>query len=803
MTLQTTTSRIAHAANGATTWFAFPFKIWAATDLKVSLRDNATFVDAPQTLNSDYTLDVGAYPGTGSVVFITPPPATKTVVIEREVSETQDLDLVASGAFAADNVETQLDKIVAQVQQLRRQITDLPAGKGALVYNVMDFGAKCDGITEDHLAIQAAIDAAATTGGTVQFPAGTSLIGATLTLRARVLLRGVSRDATVIKAKAALNADLIKTANHASLTGQNKSAIADGVPYGFGLEAMRLDGNAANQSSGNGLVIYGKRYTLRDVVIANVKGVGWMSEGYFSANVSASYPDEPESLCVNVDVQNCGSHGIQYRGPSDAVWLAVFSHQNAGWGARFESDGATYQCASDVRFMHVYANTAGGVYVSANTRMRFGHLATESNYGQGLVDQSFGTTYDAIESYVNCRTTGTHQIELSGAAISVTKLWNSDGATGKSGVLSTGGSNRIASAVLIGDASPGTGLTIAGPQCDIRATISGYSATGGKGAQFGNAGVALSGSHFDILIYDCKTAYTNAVAGARNTGRLAAQALTGQTLTATDFSALENIDIETLDATASVTQRLVPSGLPSVPSLSFVVDRDTGLYRGGSDILAVAAAGIEVGRFIGVGGLGFISVGSPNLFSSPGGQLPLLQVNRNSAVAGLFLGNWSSTAASAAQTVLAKSKSGSVNTFGVVSNNDVVGEHWFVADDGDQFIPTALIRAEIDGTPSNNDMPGRLIFATTADGAQATSERMRITQAGVVELSTGELRVGGDQGGAAGKTTFTNGSDLTTNSSGVGTVKFKGATNRDSAGFVKCYVGNTAYYIPVFATING
>ncbi|MFM9865666.1 MAG: glycosyl hydrolase family 28-related protein, partial [Micropepsaceae bacterium] len=681
---------------------------------------------------------------------------------------------------------------------------DLPVTENAHVYNVKDFGAKCDGITEDHTAIQAAIDAAATTGGTVQFPAGTTLIGATLTLRARVTLKGISRDATVIKAKNALNADMIRSANYAALTGQNKSAIADGVPYGFGLESLRLDGNAANQTAGNGFVVYGKRYSLRDVCITNVKGIGWMSEGYFTNAVSATYPEEPESLYTNVDVQNCGSHGIQYRGPSDAVWLAVFSHQNAGWGVRFESDGATYQCASDARLLHIYANTAGGVFVSANTRMRFGHVATESNYGQGLLDQSFATTYDCIESYINCRTTGTHQIELSGSAINVTKIYNTDGATNKSGVLSTGGSNRIAAGVLLGAGSSGTGLTIAGPQCDMRLSVLGYSGTGGLGVQFGSGGVALSGSTFDLLIYDCKTAYTNVVAGPRNAGRVAAQALAGQTLVGTDFSSVENIDVQTIDTTVgAVAQRLAPSGALTAPGLSFTVDRDTGLFRPGADIAALGAGGLEVARFISSGLHGFVSVGSPNLFGSPGGQFPLVQINRNSAVAGIFMGNWSSTSASAPQTVLAKSKSGTVNTFGAVANNDVVGEHWFVADDGDQFIPAALIRAEVDGTPGNNDMPGRLIFATTADGAQAATERLRISQAGVVELASGELRIGGDQGGAAGKTTLTNTSDLTTNSTGVGAIKFKGASNRDSAGFIKAYIGNTAYYIPLFATIAG
>jgi hypothetical protein len=36
----------------------------------------------------------------------------------------------------------------------------------------------------------------------------------------------------------------------------------------------------------------------------------------------------------------------------------------------------------------------------------------------------------------------------------------------------------------------------------------------------------------------------------------------------------------------------------------------------------------------------------------------------------------------------------------------------------------------VDGTPGANDMPGRLVFSTTADGASSPTERMRITSGG-------------------------------------------------------------------------
>lgn len=51
--------------------------------------------------------------------------------------------------------------------------------------------------------------------------------------------------------------------------------------------------------------------------------------------------------------------------------------------------------------------------------------------------------------------------------------------------------------------------------------------------------------------------------------------------------------------------------------------------------------------------------------------------------------------------------------------------------------------------------------------------------------------------------TFTNTSNLTANSSGVGSIKFKGATSRDSSGFIRIYVNGTEYYIPVFTAITG
>jgi hypothetical protein len=54
--------------------------------------------------------------------------------------------------------------------------------------------------------------------------------------------------------------------------------------------------------------------------------------------------------------------------------------------------------------------------------------------------------------------------------------------------------------------------------------------------------------------------------------------------------------------------------------------------------------------------------------------------------------------------------------------------------DGTNYLPAAQIFMSMDGTPGTNDMPGKITFSTTSDGASSSSERMRITNAGLVGI---------------------------------------------------------------------
>ena len=79
---------------------------------------------------------------------------------------------------------------------------------------------------------------------------------------------------------------------------------------------------------------------------------------------------------------------------------------------------------------------------------------------------------------------------------------------------------------------------------------------------------------------------------------------------------------------------------------------------------------------------------------------------------------------------------GALGVQSVVSSGDRLGRIFFSGSDGTAFIRGAEIYADVDGTPGTNDMPGRLILSTTADGASSPTERMRITSAGNVGIAT-------------------------------------------------------------------
>jgi len=168
------------------------------------------------------------------------------------------------------------------------------------------------------------------------------------------------------------------------------------------------------------------------------------------------------------------------------------------------------------------------------------------------------------------------------------------------------------------------------------------------------------------------------------------------------------------------------AGTASAPSITFTGDVNTGIFSPAADTIAFAEGGVEAAR---IDSSGRLLVGTSTSETINGDQFKF-QVKSTDASAGLVI-HRSQTTTSPPYLALAKSRSGAI-----VSSGDAVGSIVFVGHDGDDLNSLAAsIECLVDGTPGANDMPGRLVFSTTADGASSPTERMRIG-------STGSLMVG-------------------------------------------------------------
>ena len=80
--------------------------------------------------------------------------------------------------------------------------------------------------------------------------------------------------------------------------------------------------------------------------------------------------------------------------------------------------------------------------------------------------------------------------------------------------------------------------------------------------------------------------------------------------------------------------------------------------------------------------------------------------------------------------VFQKSRNTTKSNQDVVSDNDILGSIEFQGTDGNGYGEGAYIRAYVDGTPGDSDMPTRLTFATSNDGTSSPAQKLQINHRG-------------------------------------------------------------------------
>ena len=124
MTVSSTTVKNSYSGNGSTTQFAYGYKIFADSDLIVIIRVNSTGTETVKTLTTHYTVAGAGDASGGSITFTSgnTPASGETVVIIREVPQTQAIDYIANDPFPAESHEEGLDRGTMTTQQVQEEL---------------------------------------------------------------------------------------------------------------------------------------------------------------------------------------------------------------------------------------------------------------------------------------------------------------------------------------------------------------------------------------------------------------------------------------------------------------------------------------------------------------------------------------------------------------------------------------------------------------------------------------------------------------------------------------------------------
>jgi hypothetical protein len=217
-----------------------------------------------------------------------------------------------------------------------------------------------------------------------------------------------------------------------------------------------------------------------------------------------------------------------------------------------------------------------------------------------------------------------------------------------------------------------------------------------------------------------------------------------------------NVGIGTTFPDANLTVNGAASfaaGTALLPSIARAGDLNTGFWFPAADTIAASTAGSERLR---INSDGRLLHNSTIAYTTYGSVTPSIQQHGTTDATGWWGAyRWSNNAAGN-EFVFNKSRGGSIGTHTIVSSGDTLGKLTFAGSNGTTFDAAAYIAGLSGGTPgASADMPGALVFATSADGSATPTERMRITSAGLVGIGTssptqkltvnGNVAVGGQQ----------------------------------------------------------
>jgi hypothetical protein len=192
-------------------------------------------------------------------------------------------------------------------------------------------------------------------------------------------------------------------------------------------------------------------------------------------------------------------------------------------------------------------------------------------------------------------------------------------------------------------------------------------------------------------------------------------------ITATSFSGPFSASTGSFTSDVDIADKIVHTG-----------DTNTAIRFPAADTFTVETAGSEALR---VDSGGRLLVGTDTAQTLP--TASALQVSGDGFPGSSIRQTRFESGNSGPSLILAHAR-GSEASNAILNDDDELGKIRFYGHDGVDFNNWgAEIKALVDGTPGSDDMPGRLMFLTTADGGTQPTERLRITSRGGFQFSNG------------------------------------------------------------------
>ena len=126
ITISDTEPRVQYTATSGQTSFSVPFEFFTTADIKVYNGSTLLSYNAAPSSASQYSVTGAGVSGGGSITLGGGATLNDVVTIYRDLAVARSTDFPTSGAFQIDSLNTELDKVIAMIQQVERDLKFSP-----------------------------------------------------------------------------------------------------------------------------------------------------------------------------------------------------------------------------------------------------------------------------------------------------------------------------------------------------------------------------------------------------------------------------------------------------------------------------------------------------------------------------------------------------------------------------------------------------------------------------------------------------------------------------------------------------